>query len=172
MILNISSITYYPSTISLKKKNFSSWKQHLGVPINIFRYLSPIIRSPGFSGSSIVKSFPLPKMCSWASAMGVVGCRSTSSRGREFIERRLEAIGDEAHGRVAYYTFLLFIDPHKYRFRRWLEIYGGPELVSLFFIGILIWTRLSSLPSPPPSRKHPKGMEKSINGDRLRGPDS
>lgn len=80
MILNISSITYYPSTISLKKKNFSSWKQHLGVPINIFRYLSPIIRSPGFSGSSIVKSFPLPKMCSWASAMGVVGCRSTSSR--------------------------------------------------------------------------------------------
>lgn len=93
-------------------------------------------------------------------------------RGREFIERRLEAIGDEAHGRVAYYTFLLFIDPHKYRFRRWLEIYGGPELVSLFFIGILIWTRLSSLPSPPPSRKHPKGMEKSINGDRLRGPDS
>lgn len=32
-----------PSTIFLKKK-FSSWKQHLRVPINIFRYLSPIIR--------------------------------------------------------------------------------------------------------------------------------
>lgn len=68
------------------------------------------------------------------------------------LSKRLEAIGDEAHGRVAYYTFLLFIDPHKYRFRRWFEIYGGPELVSLFFIGILIWTQLSPfLPLPPES---------------------
>lgn len=88
------------------------------------------------------------------------------------LSRRLGAIGDEAHGRVTYYTFLLFIDPHKYRFRRWLEIYGGPELVSLFFIGILIWTRLfpsSSLPLPSESILEDG---ESINDDRLRGPDS
>ena len=85
--------------------------------------------------------------------LGIVPRRAKRTP-REFIAEETRESGKQsADGRVAYYTFLLFIGSREYRLRSvaaaaiYGGIYGGLELSLpnlVFFIGILIRTRLSS----------------------------